>query len=103
MDQVRIIIIASVIFFMIATLTLLNRFSKKPEVVPDRQVTEKVKIDSGRNSTVKIKKVQTGSTKWKPPESVKFSPPPKHIFAVEDSEAFVRESKKFKSQGKVIE
>ncbi|MDN5280044.1 MAG: hypothetical protein PWR01_4009 [Clostridiales bacterium] len=101
MDQARWIVVFSVIVFMIATLTLLHKFSK-PSVEPLAKPAEQNESVSLPVVSDQPEKVAQPSVMAKP-TSIKFSRPPAHVFAVENNEAFARENRESSTRGKIIE
>ena len=99
MDQARWLIVLSVVVCMIAVLAFLHRNSRQPEKVAP--------VSVGSSSS-------TGSpfvSKYKPPtksgssgfQSVKFSRPAPHTFAVDSSASFSAEETEMKDRGRILE
>ncbi len=102
MDQARWIVVASVVFFMVATLTILNKFSVPADFKEQKAVKEPVKQAPAQVKKL-AKKTKNLPTTWKEPTSVKFSRPPSHVFSIENPGAFKKESKEFSNKGKILE
>jgi hypothetical protein len=102
MDQARWIVVASVVFFMVATLTILNKFSAPADHNSQAAVEEPVQKTPVQIKS-KAKSAKTLPTTWKEPFSVKFTRPPLHVFSVENPAAFKEESKEFNGKGKILE
>ncbi|GAB4270121.1 MAG: hypothetical protein Kow0029_06680 [Candidatus Rifleibacteriota bacterium] len=103
MDQARWIVVLSVVFCMMATLTILTKlFPKQPVLDSNDELNVETLPLYSRNEVRKNStKKQKGN--WKPPEKIKYSKPPSHVFEVESGEAFAAENKEFEDRGKIVQ
>ncbi len=101
MDQARWLIVFSVVICMIATLTILGRIYK-PEVIY-------IDSESGEVAQKTVNEVEAQDFSYEPKawktrknKNIKYSPPPKQVFAVESPTAFQDESRRISEDGKII-
>ncbi|MGM0598483.1 MAG: hypothetical protein ACQETH_01585 [Candidatus Rifleibacteriota bacterium] len=101
MDSARWLVVFSVVFFMILTLSLLQRFSGyEEEVKNSSQSIQQTDTESAKEAQVfKRDNIQIHGKKVK----IKYSKRPSHLFAADMPEDFQRENTEFKNKGKIIE
>lgn len=101
MDQARWLVVASVVFFMVATLTILNKFNA-PDATGQTAIEKSVEKTAAR-SKGKAQRSKASPTAWQEPTSVTFTRPPSHVFSVENPVSFKEENKEFNNKGKILE
>lgn len=97
MDQARWLVVFSVVVVMIATLSLLHRYSRANDSAianTDTIITQ--------NLTGSSHQATRSSTQVNKQGRFKYSTPPRHVFSIENGSTFTEESKEFKDKGQIL-
>lgn len=98
MDQARWLVVFSVVVVMIATLSLLHRYSRSN----DSAIANTEASGTQNRSESSQQVVHTSEQKFNRQGRFKYSAPPRHVFSIENSSTFVEENKEFKDKGQIL-
>jgi hypothetical protein len=102
MDQARWIIVFSVVVCMIATLTILGRIYQPEIIYIDGETGEMVQKHTSKTEDQSFS-YEPKAWKTRKNKNIKYSKPPKQVFAVESPRAFQEEGRRFLEDGKIVE
>lgn len=102
MDQVRWLVVVSVIFCMIITLTLLQKYSyRQPHSGDPAEINvADTMVQEPENKKMTVKKAGNSLRRYR---EVKFSRPAAHTFSLEGQGAFSTSEKLIQNEGKIVE